>query len=302
MSQEKVLIVGTGALACLFAARLASHTHVTLLGSWPEGLAALRRDGVRLVDADGSEKTFPVRATNDPADCTDHPFAIVLVKSWQTVRAARQLAACLSEDGVALTLQNGLGNLEQLQDELGEERAALGVTTTGATLLDPGHVRVGGTGPTHVASHPRLAPFVALIRQAGFEVETVDDLDGVVWGKLVVNAGINPLTALLGVPNGELLQRPEARALMRAAASEAANVAAALGVRIPYDDPVVVVEDVARRTATNRSSMLQDVARGAPTEIDAISGAIVEHGERLGVATPVNWTLWHLIRAQISSP
>jgi 2-dehydropantoate 2-reductase len=297
MAQERILIIGTGAMAGLFAARMAKHAEVTMLGTWEEGLAALDAGGVFLVDADGSEDVSPVRATSDPKDCAGHHPALVFVKSWQTARAASQLASCLDPEGVALTLQNGLGNLEVLQEALGEERAALGVTTTGATLLGPGRVRAGGAGPTHVAFHPRLEPLIVLLRRAGFEVDVTEDLEGLVWGKLAINAAINPLTALLGIPNGELLARPHALALMDEAAQEAAAVAAARGVNFPYEDPGAIAVEVAGRTANNRSSMLQDVQRGALTEIDAICGAIAHEGEMLGVQTPINRTLWHLVRA-----
>lgn len=302
MDLEPILIVGTGAMACLFAARIAPHAEVTILGTWQEGLAALQKHGIRLIEADGAEETFSVRATSDPNSCEVHRYALVLVKSWQTERAASQLAVCLAPDGVALTLQNGIGNLEKLIDTLGGERAALGTTTTGATLLGPGYVRVGGVGPTHVANHPRLEWLIHLLREAEFEVEIAEDLESLVWGKLAVNAAINPLTALLEVPNGELLERPHARELMKAAAEETAAVAAARNIQLPYEDPAALVEDVARRTASNRSSMLQDITRGAPTEIDAISGAIFHEGDRLKIPTPVNWTLWHLIRARVPYP
>ena len=295
-----VLIAGSGAMACLFGARLASHANVTLLGTWAEGLAALQHYGVRL-EAGGLETRHPVRVTSDPLDCRGARFALVLVKSWQTDRTARMLAECLAPDGVALTLQNGLGNLEVLRGALGPGRSALGVTTTGATLVGPGHVRVGGSGPTYVARHPRLEPYLALLRQAGFEVEVEDELASVLWGKLAVNAGINPLTALLRVENGALVEDSHARVIMGEAAREAAAVAAALGVRLPYLDAAAQAEEVARRTAGNRSSMLQDILRGAPTEIDAINGAVAEAGERLQVPTPVNRTLWRLVRAAVAA-
>jgi 2-dehydropantoate 2-reductase len=301
MKREPILVAGTGAMACLFAARLAPITEVTLLGTWAEGIAALQKNGVRLLEANGAENVLPVRATSDPRECVEHRFALVLVKSWQTERAARQLRECLNPDGVALTLQNGLGNLERLQEILGEDRAALGVTTTGATLLGPGYVRAGGKGPTHISIHSRLESLIDLLREVGFEVEIADDLDGLVWGKLAINAAINPLTALLGVTNGELPKRADALALMIAAAQETVAVASKRGVRIPFDDLGATAVDVAHRTASNRSSMLQDVTRGAPTEIDAICGAIFREGERLGVHTPVNWVLWHLIRAKFLS-
>jgi 2-dehydropantoate 2-reductase len=293
-----ILILGTGAMACLFAARLsAGGTAVTMLGSWPEGIQALRQDGVRLVDRDGSERAYPVQATDDPAECAGTQLALVLVKSWQTARAARQLADCLAPDGLALTLQNGAGNCETLAQALGPERVALGVTTTGATLLGPGQVRQAGEGPVSLEAHPSLEPLARLLREAGFTVATTPDPEALVWGKLVINAAINPLTALLGVPNGELLTRPTARALMADLACEAAAVAAAQGIRLPYPDPVEMAEGVAQKTAANRSSMLQDVERGAPTEIDAICGAIARAGERVGVPTPANSVVWRLVEA-----
>ena len=287
-------------MACLFGARLAPLADVTLLGTWPEGLAALSKQGIRL-EAGGLEQTQRVRATSNPEDCRGARFALVLVKSWQTERAAAMLSACLEPGGVALTLQNGLGNLEVLESVLGSDRATLGVTTTGATLLGPGRVRAGGAGPTHVARHPGLVPVLGLLQQAGFAVEVSDDMESLLWGKLVVNTAINPLTALLRILNGRLLEITEARALMGAAAIETADVARAAGVRLPYRDPVGQAEAVAQRTAGNRSSMLQDMERRAPTEIDAINGAVAEQGDRRGVATPVNRTLWRLVRAAVGT-
>ena len=297
-SSSTLLITGTGALASLFGARLAAAgVEVTMLGSWPEGLAALRAHGVRLVEADGAQRAWPVRIAADPAECRGIPYALVLVKAWQTERAAQQLAACLPADGLALTLQNGWGNREALEQALGPDRVALGTTTLGATLLAPGVVRAGGQGPVTLGSHPRVQPLAELLRAAGFDVRLTGDVDGLAWGKLVINAAINPLTALLRAPNGQLLERPEARALMGLAASEAAAAGLAQGLHLPFDDPVAAAEDVARRTAVNHSSMYQDVQRGRPTEIDAICGAVVQAGQRVGVATSVNRTLWLLVRA-----
>jgi 2-dehydropantoate 2-reductase len=296
--RDSLLVVGTGAMACLFAARLAAAgIPVILLGTWQEGLQALQAHGVRVVEDGDLERAYPVSATGDPKDCAGSTHALVLVKSWQTERAAKQLARCLSPDGLALTLQNGLGNRETLAQFLGASRVALGVTTSGATLLGPGRVRPGGQGGIVLGDHPRLDSLASLLARAGFSLETVPQADDLLWSKLVVNAAINPLTALLRVPNGELLLRPSARTLMAAAALEVAAVASALGLRLIDADPVAAAEAVARRTAVNHSSMLQDVVRGAPTEIDAICGAVVSTGERCGIHTPVNRTLWLLVKA-----
>ncbi len=295
---QNILIVGTGALATLFAWRFArTGHHPTLLGQWQPGVQALREKGARMVDARGEEQAIPVQVVEHADECANVRHALVLVKSWQTQRAAAELVRCLAPDGLVVTLQNGLGNYEILSEALGTDRVALGSTTTGATLLGPGLVKPAGDGAVSIEARPRIEPIETALRSSGFRVEIVKDAKSLVWTKLVINSAINPLTALLGVPNGELLRRPAARALMRALAEETAAVAAAEGVQLGFADAAAMVEDVARKTASNYSSMLQDIRRGAPTEIDAICGAVTRAGERDGVPTPINKACWKLIEA-----
>jgi 2-dehydropantoate 2-reductase len=292
-----ILIVGTGALATLFAARLKQAGYqITMLGTWNAGLEALRTKGARLVGMDGTEHHFEVHATNDPRQSRGIKSALVLVKAWQTERVGRQLQECLADDGLAITLQNGLGNREILAKSLGLNRVALGTTTTGATLLGPGLVREGGQGIISMERHPSLGPVIEALTSATFNVQLVDDAQSLIWGKLVINAAINPLTALLRVPNGNLLDSPSAREMMGALANEAARVAAAEKIHLPFSDPVAAAEEVASKTAENHSSMLQDVLRGAPTEIDAICGAVVKVAQKHNLDTPINWACWKLVK------
>lgn len=294
---ENILIIGAGALATLFAARFSkAGADVTMLGTWQPALDALNRDGARLINADGRESAYPVQAV---AECPKAKLALVLVKSWQTGRAARQLAGCLSEDGLAITLQNGLGNGEVLASVLGAEHVVQGVTTTGAALVAPGVVRAGGEGLVSLEAHPRLGALTALLTEAGFQSEVVPSAASLIWGKLVINAAINPLTALLDIRNGELLKRPSARKLMGALALETAAVARSQKIKLAFDDPVAAVEAIAQRTASNFSSMLQDLRRGAPTEIEAICGAISRAGRQYGVATPLNENCYWFVKARI---
>jgi len=287
-------------MGCFFASRLsAANVKVCMLGNWAEGVEALQRNGVTLIDQDGKENTYPIQCISNPTDCKHVKYALVLVKSWQTARAAKILSRCLTSDGVALSLQNGIGNRETLSQELGSQRVALGVTTLGANLISPARVQFAGDGVVSLSIHSRLGPVAEMLRSAGFVVENAPDPDVLLWGKLVINAAINPLTAILGVPNGEILARPAARSVLASLAREAAAVAVASGIRLPYPDPVIAAEAIARRTATNRSSMLQDIQRGAPTEIDAICGAIVKAGEQANVHTPVNRTVWQLVKAMV---
>lgn len=298
----RVAVIGGGALGSLLAAKLTPVSDLWLVTRWVEHLQAIRRSGLALVQLDGSEVRAEIQVAMD-ATGVPRPvdLALIAVKSHDTRRAANQAMEILAPDGLALTLQNGLGNLETIVEVVSAERAAQGVTAMGATLLGPGRVRYAGAGPTHLACSPaqaaRLDAVVQLFRSVGLETHVTDDVAGLVWGKLVVNAGINALTAILRVPNGVLVEQPAARALMAAAAIEAAAVAAAQGITLPYDDPVARVEQVARATAANRSSMLQDILRQAPTEIGVINGAVARMGERYGVLTPVNQVLARLVCA-----
>jgi 2-dehydropantoate 2-reductase len=297
----RVVVIGAGAMGSLFAARLAPIAPVILLSRWAEALAAIRERGVRLLDAAG-ERAYVVPITDDPAEAAPADLALVLVKSYDTAHAAAWAAAALSPEGLALTLQNGLGNAEVLAAAVGSPRALQGITSEGATLLGPGCVRHAGSGVTIVGTKPasaaRVEEIVALFRRAGFTARSSDQVESLVWGKLVISAGINPLTALLGVRNGLLVEDESARTALRLAVGEAEAVARGLEISLPYPDAVAWAEEVCRATADNLSSMLQDVRRGRPTEIEAINGALVRAAEAAGLAAPVNRLLWHLVCAR----
>jgi 2-dehydropantoate 2-reductase len=297
----RIAIFGVGAMGCLFGARLTPHADVTLIGRWAEQIAALRSHPLRVIEPDGQESEVEVCVTDDAGSLPPVDVALILTKAAGTERAAIHAARLLRSTGIAITLQNGLGNLEIIAEHVGAERAALGVTTQGGATDGPGVLRVGGTGKTHLATRPeingRVWALASVFEQAGMITELVEDVSALVWGKLVVNCAINPLTALLRVRNGGLVDSQWARQIMAEAAREVAAVAAAQEIALPFADPAARAEEVARLTAPNRSSMLQDVERGAVTEIEAICGAVMRQGEALSVPTPVNSTLYRLIKA-----
>jgi len=269
---------------------------VTLTGTWSQALDAIQDRGV-LVEESGHGWSEPVRAV--PLDgILRADVVLVLVKSTQTLRTAPLVAGSIADDGVAVTLQNGLGNAEALASVVDATRIVAGVTTAGATLLAPGHVR-GFPAPCVLGRDRagRAQSIADLLTAAGFPTAVEDDIDGPVWRKLAVNCAINPLSALRGVPNGLLLDTPDDRALLEAAASEVQAVATARGTRVIGDYREAALE-AARVTAGNRSSMLQDVERQAPTEIEAMNGAVVREGGRLGVPTPTLSSLLDQIRAR----
>jgi 2-dehydropantoate 2-reductase len=297
--KDPILIVGAGAMGCLFAGALARSGYpVTMLDGWKQGVDALNDRGVRVIEPAGQEETYPVKAVIHPSDALGASMALVLVKTWQTGDAAAWLQTCLNKDGLAISLQNGLGNYEILAQSLGVGRSSVGITTLGATLIEPGRVRVHSQGEVVFGQHARLASLMDMMTAAGFNVVTTQDINGLLWGKLIVNAAVNPLTALLDVPNGQLLEIPEAGQLMQRLSAETESVAAALHIQLPFDSPLERIGEVLRLTAGNSSSMRQDLLRGAPTEIDAINGAITRYGEESGVATPYNRSVWQLVRAK----
>jgi 2-dehydropantoate 2-reductase len=295
----ELIIIGTGALALLFGSKFAAAgINVNILGTWKKGLEELENKGIQVLSHDRIER-FPIRVFKDPAQITQCKSALVLVKSWQTERAAKQLQQILDQDGVALTLQNGIGNKDILSRYLGEERTAQGVTTYGASLLGPGLVRPGGDGLISIQKHDRLLEICHLFENANLAVQQVPDLSGLVWGKLVINTAINPLSALLGVKNGQLLDNQYTRELMGLIARETYRVGEAGSIQPNFSDPVQAVESVALATRENHSSMLQDMMRRAPTEIDVLCGAVVDFGQKLSIDAPYNKLLWKLIKARV---
>jgi 2-dehydropantoate 2-reductase len=296
-----VTVFGTGALGCWMAGRLSAFTEaaVTVAGSWPQGLSAIARDGIQVQEPD---RTFTARpavagpaAAPPPAD-----VVLVLVKSHQTAAIAERVARAVKADGRVVTLQNGLGNREALA--AAGPRVRAGVVVAGVRLVAPGAVvaSVGSVTLDAAGGDAGMAALAALLGAASIPTRLVPDIEPEIWRKLAVNCAINPLSALLRLPNGALLAHERTRAEMQAAALEVAAVAHARGIDV--GDVVPAVLEVAQRTAGNRSSMLQDRDRGARTEIDALCGAVAAEGRRLGVPTPVNERLWHDVAALETAP
>lgn len=297
----QIAIFGVGAMGCLFGARLSKHADVTLIGHWPEQMGALQRQRLRIIQPERRDEFADLRAVNSVEQVEPVDLALILTKAAGTQAAAEGAAQILKPDGVALTLQNGIGNAEIIGEQVGTERAALGVTTEAASIRKPGILVYAGRGATHLATSPttdaHIQALAGLLQQAGMAARVVSNVDSLVWGKLAVNAAINPLTALLHVPNGALLESEWARSLMAGAAREVEAVAAAKGIVLPFEDAAARAEDVAQLTAENRSSMLQDIRRGALTEIETICGAVMREGAAVGVRTPVNAVLYRLVKS-----
>ncbi len=299
----RIAVLGPGALGSLVAVQLhEAGREVVLVDHRPERAARLTREGLlfRPLEGEARRVQVPVRPASEagPAD-----VVVVAVKAPATAAAARLLPGLLAPGGLILTLQNGLGNLERLAEVAGRERLLAGVSFLGATRPREGEVIHAGRGFTYIGPAPgaRVSPeelraVAAEFRQAGLPCEVRLDIEAMLWEKLLVNVAVNPLTALLRVPNGVLPELPPAWEVALAAAREAQAVASAQGLEVAVD-PEARLREVCAATAANLSSMLQDVLAGRETEIAALNGEVAARGARLGVPTPVNALLTRLIQA-----
>ncbi len=315
-AREPVLIAGAGALGSVVGGLLArAGWPVVLLGRDPH-LAAIRRHGLRIEGLFGTHRVRELDCATDVADVRG-PFRAVFltVKAWDTAAMTAAVAPLLARDGALLCFQNGLGNLEQAAAAVGAERVLGGRVIFGAEIPEPGCVRVtvyadpvliGAPDTTDAALRAAAERWAARLNEAGIPSQPTDAIVAELWAKVLYNAALNPLGALLGLRYGDLPADRDTRAIMDTVIEEAFAVAAAEAVTLAWPDAAayrdVFYGRLVPATADHRSSMLQDVERGRPTEIDAINGWVAARGAARGVPAPVNATLTRLIRARARRP
>jgi len=285
----KVAVIGPGAMGCLYAARLSRGGIDTVLVDHRSDRAArLSNSGIRVESPEG-EYTAELKTVSSVPTNVD--LAIVLVKSNFTNNLT------FNGKTSVLTLQNGLGNVETLCTSAGSANLLAGVTSEAATLMGEGHVRHVARGLTRFGAWTSCSVNAAqqALSKAGFQVEITDSPGQVIWEKTAINSGINPLTALLNITNGQILQIPEVRQLMRDLVVEAVKVASTEGYRFTHS-VVELAELMCTQTSDNVSSMLQDVRAGKPTEIEAISGEIIRRGLHAALPTPRTRVVWQLVK------
>ena len=297
----KTVMIGPGAMGSLFGGLLTrAGEDLWLVGYKKEQVETIRSAGLTLEEREGPQ-VIPVRATPDVTSVGKADLVIFFVKTYDTEKAVSDALVLEKEDTIFLTLQNGLGNEEVICKRIDRKKVMLGVTGQGATLLQPGRVRHAGWGKTFIGEldhriTDRANRIAQMFYKAGIETEASLNIHDQVWGKLLVNAGINALTALTGFKNGQLLDYPETARLMEKLTLEAAEVARKKKVHIE-EDPIEKVRKAAAATRENRSSMGQDFDHRRKTEIDAINGAVVREAQSLGISVPFNQAVTDLVKA-----
>jgi 2-dehydropantoate 2-reductase len=297
----KIAVVGAGAMGSLFGALLAEKGNdVWLYDVQVEHVNEINARGLT-VERQDQTRTVTIKATCKPEDIGQVELAIIFVKSTHTRSAAAAAHELVGANGLVMTLQNGMGNADIIAGVINPNRILAGTTAHGATLLGAGKIRHAGKGATTIGmwassrtGYARAQEFADFFSRAGIQTEAVKDVREVVWHKLFINIGINAITALTGIKNGQILDLEVTRELSRAAVNEAIAVAIAEGIPV-REKMVAQVFEIAEATAVNRSSMGQDVDNHRQTEISAINGFIVREAKNLGLKAPVNETLTALV-------
>lgn len=304
----KIGIVGAGAMGGLFGGMLTrAGQDVWLIDKHKQRAEKINKEGLVIEASEALEsrkpkqETIRIRATTNPQEVGPCDLVILFVKAYDTEEATRNSLPLTGKRTVWLTLQNGLGNIERMSKIVGKDSVVGGITYQGATVLEVGRIKHAGCGKTVMGEidgreSERIKSISDVFNQAGIETEISDNIEGVLWSKLLVNAVINPLTAIIRERNGRLLESPLLKETMKLIVEEAVRVPLKKGIRLPYERVFEKVEESCYASRDNISSMLQDILRKKRTEVDFINGAIVSEAEQIGISTPLNRALWNLVK------
>lgn len=300
----KIAIVGTGAMGSVYAALFASAGHeVWAIDRWREHVDAMRATGLRVEGASG-DRTVRVNATTDPREAGPCDLVVLATKAMHVADAAASIRPLLKSETPVLSIQNGLGGPDAAASVLGKERVMVGVVGGfGASMRAPGHAHHNGMELVRLGEFggpitPRLKQVEEAWRGAGFRVKLFDDIDQLVWEKLICNCSLSGPCGISGLTTGEVMEDPDLARVSAACATEAFVVAKKKGVKLGFDDPVAYTRDFASKIPRARPSVLLDLMAKRKSEIDVINGSIPRVGKEVGVAAPVNEAVTALVRAK----
>ena len=292
--------MGAGAVGSFFGGLLAEGGNDVALIARESHVKAIKQEGLTIEGASGKH-VVKVKAVTTPAYLKEiFDLILLTVKAYDTRQAVSEAQTLMGNDSVLLCLQNGLGMEEIASEIVGRDRVLRGVTINGVLLKEPGLVMHTGKGETIIGElnrkiTERTRKIAEAFSKAGLPTRVTNNIEGTVWTKILINAGVNPFGALTGMKNGELIMVLELKELMTETVIEGTNVAKKIGVKLE-GDPVSLMIKTAEMTAQNKNSMLQDIEKGKRTEIDFINGAISNLGKRKDVLTPLNNLLTHLVK------
>ena len=298
----KVVIIGAGAMGCLYGAYLSEKNEVIMLDVYEPQVDIINKNGITVLEPDGSEKNYKnVRAMKSGGCDVVADLVIVFVKSTFSESALKENKSLFGENTIVMTLQNGAGNDRKIAKYVRPENIIIGTSKHNSVNLGGGKVSHSGNGMTTIGSNHGEIEALRIIEkvfsESGFDIEISDDIQRIIWSKLFVNLSINTFTAITRSPIGSMIENKYAWDFAEKMICEAVDVAEADGTHFSYMEVLNMVHHVCEDVGKGYSSMYQDVTRGIPTEIDAINGAIVEQAKRYNVPAPYNTLIVDLIHA-----
>lgn len=299
----KIAVIGSGAMGCLYGAYLSKKNDVVMIDAYKPQVEALNKNGISIMEADGQSVTYNnikayVSGTYDSAV----DAVIVFVKSTNTTEALENNKNLFTNKTIAITLQNGAGNDRKILEYAKDKKLVIvGTSKHNAVNCGGGKIKHPGSGVTTIGSNFHaddiVNSFRDILEQCGFETEVSDDIQRIIWSKLLVNLSVNVLTAILETPIGYVYQDEDAWKFAKRLIYEAVEVAEADGTYFDRREALNIVRDVCITAGSGYSSMYQDRQKKVKTEIDAINGAIVQQARLYGVPTPFNSMVVDLIHA-----
>ena len=298
----KIVIIGAGAMGCLYGAYLSEKNEVTMLDVYEPQVDAINKNGITIVEPDGIERQYKKVCAMKSGTCESvADLVVVFVKSIYSENALEENKALFGPDTVVMTLQNGAGNDRKIAKYVSRENIVIGTSKHNSINLGNGKVSHTGAGITTIGSNlgriEALSKIEEVLSQSGFETEVSDDIQRIIWSKLFVNLSINTFTAITRAPIGFMIENQYAWDFAEKMICEAVDVAEADGTHFSYMEVLNMVHHVCENLEKGYSSMYQDVTRGIPTEIDAINGAIVQQAKLYNVPAPYNTLIVDLIHA-----
>ena len=300
----KVAVIGAGAMGCIYGMYLSRQNEVLLVDVVQAHVDAINENGLEFTHLDGeTEFVKRLSATTDTTGCEAKDLVILLTKGYQSGEALEKNASLIGPNTIVCSLQNGYGNADDIVKYVPEEQIVLGTSGGGAIVAGPGKILHKGQGPTQLGCLTADQSKAEIVAKAMDEcgvpsVELIPDVKTLLWSKLFVNIGINPICALTGETNISIVNNPFSRAVSSMLVREAAEVANATGMHFDADEMVQHTLDIATVTGGNICSMLADVTHKRRTEVDRINGAAVSEGAKVGMKAPLNELITALIHAK----
>ncbi|MGJ7579733.1 ketopantoate reductase family protein [Variovorax sp. RHLX14] len=290
----RVAVMGAGAVGCYYGGLLARAGHDVVLIGRASHVEAVSRSGLH-IETGTFDEHVKLDASTEPDAVAGADLVLFSVKSGDTETTGADIRPHLMPDALVLCLQNGVDNADRLRTVLPPDRVAAAVVYVATEMAGPGHVRHHGRGELVIEPSHASVAVAAALTAAGIPTQISDNVRGALWFKLIVNCAYNALSAITQLPYGRVVAGEGVKDVMRDVVDEVMAVASAEGVRLP-GDAHAAVEQLVKTMPAQSSSTAQDLARNKRTEIDYLNGLVVRRGAALGIATPVNRTLWALVK------